>query len=132
MAPTTTPDRLTGAGCSEAVNPGNPNRYIRTECFRLPSPVRLRGNSGRNILTGPGITNVDVSASKRLRLPAVPERFSAILRMDVFNTLNGANFSVPGNVQLFNPDGSAIGSAGVITSTTTPSRQIQMSLRLDW
>jgi hypothetical protein len=31
------PDRLTGSGCKSLVNPGNPNNYIKTGCFALPT-----------------------------------------------------------------------------------------------
>jgi hypothetical protein len=31
------PNRLRGAGCGTAVNPGNPTQYIRTQCFQLPT-----------------------------------------------------------------------------------------------
>ena len=27
------PDRLTGPGCDSPVNAGNPNHYIKTQCF---------------------------------------------------------------------------------------------------
>jgi outer membrane receptor protein involved in Fe transport len=31
------PNRLTGPGCQSLVNPGNPNNYIKTECFSVPT-----------------------------------------------------------------------------------------------
>jgi hypothetical protein len=31
------PNRLGGHGCSSLVNPGNPNHYIKTECFSVPT-----------------------------------------------------------------------------------------------
>jgi hypothetical protein len=31
------PDRLTTPGCQSLVHPGNPNNYIKTECFELPT-----------------------------------------------------------------------------------------------
>lgn len=31
------PDRLTGSGCASLVNPGNPNNYIKTQCFAVPT-----------------------------------------------------------------------------------------------
>lgn len=31
------PDRLTGPGCQSLVNPGNPNNYIKTQCFGIPT-----------------------------------------------------------------------------------------------
>jgi hypothetical protein len=38
------PDRLSGPGCSSLVNPGNPNNYIKTQCFanaQAPSGFNL-------------------------------------------------------------------------------------------
>jgi len=31
------PDRLTSPGCNSLVNPGNPNHYIKTDCFAVPT-----------------------------------------------------------------------------------------------
>jgi len=31
------PNRLGGAACSSLVNPGNPNNYIKTQCFEVPT-----------------------------------------------------------------------------------------------
>jgi hypothetical protein len=31
------PNRLTGPGCQSLVNPGNPDNYIKTECFTVPT-----------------------------------------------------------------------------------------------
>jgi hypothetical protein len=31
------PNRLRGPGCSTATNPGNPNNYIKTQCFAVPT-----------------------------------------------------------------------------------------------
>jgi hypothetical protein len=31
------PDRLSGPGCATLTNPGNPNNYIKTQCFTVPS-----------------------------------------------------------------------------------------------
>jgi hypothetical protein len=75
------PNLLTGPGCGSLINPGNPNNYIKTQCFAVPTApplgfytancdpslgaapqcFNLRGNSGRNILAGPGTSNLDFS-----------------------------------------------------------------------
>ena len=72
------PNRLGGSGCKTLTNPGNPNNYIKTNCFAIPtapdqafydqyctkdqpfpSCFNLRGNAGRNVINGPGVTEMD-------------------------------------------------------------------------
>src|SRR5713226_4994724 len=47
------PNLVSAPGCGSLVNPGNPNRYIKTQCFAVPNPITLRGNLGRNTIIGP-------------------------------------------------------------------------------
>jgi hypothetical protein len=132
------PDRSAGPGCGSGVNPGNPNSYIKLQCFSMPAlqgtttsgaPIyTLLGNSGRNPLNGPGLLNLDFSVFKNNR---VTERFNVQFRAEFFNIINHTNFAPPlDNNTLFNPDGSSVGSAGVIDATQTSSRQIQFGLKL--
>jgi hypothetical protein len=105
------PNRLTGSGCQSLVNAGDPNHYIKTECFALPTApsqnfytqycdpgfayptcINLRGNAGRNILTGPGLINLDSSLIKNNR---ISESFNLQFRAEIFNLTNRANFQVP-------------------------------------
>jgi hypothetical protein len=124
------PNRLNG--CS-AVNPGNPLHYIQTQCFAFPAPVTLLGNSGRNILSGPGLVNMDVSLVKNTRLPGLSERVRAQWRAEFFNALNRANFLPPlNNLKVFDANGGPVASAGLLDTTATPSRQIQFALKLIW
>jgi hypothetical protein len=145
------PNRLTGSGCSSLVNPGNPNHYIRTQCFGVPtapSPafysqycdpsfaaptcINLRGNAGRNILIGPGLANLDFSVVKNSR---IGESFNVQFRAEFFNLLNRANFQVPplvNGTDIFDSTGAANPTAGQVTSTTTSSRQVQLGLKLIW
>ena len=48
----------------------------------------------------------------------------------MFNLLDRANFNTP-NAVVFTPTGVSP-TAGVITSTSTTSRQIQLGLKLRW
>lgn len=132
------PDRLAGPGCGTPVNPGNPNDYIKLQCFAMPAqqgtttggaPIyTLLGNSGRNPMNGPGLTNLDFSVFKNNRLT---EGLNLQFRAEFFNILNHTNFAPPlDNNVLFNPDGSSVGSAGTIDATQTSSRQIQFGLKL--
>ena len=132
------PNRITGSGCGSGVNPGNPNKYIKLQCFTMPPSqgvttsgsqiYTLLGNSGRNPLTGPGLANLDLSVFKNTRLA---ESVNLQFRAEIFNILNHTNFAPPlDNNFLFNPDGSAVGNAGVLDATQTPSRQVQFGLKL--
>ena len=124
------PDVLSGAGCSGSlVNPGNPQEYVKTQCFAFPNPSTRFGDAGRNILIGPGMVNLDTSLFRNI---GGSEKFHAQFRAEFFNILNRANFASPTNTSLFGADGTRISSAGVITSTSTTSRQIQLGLKLIW
>lgn len=110
---------------------------------QLPSggPVycsNLLGNAGRNRLYGPGLATVDFSIFKNFRVPRISEAFNIQFRAEAFNILNHTNFSAPNfisdgnNNSIFNADGTQGGNAGVLASTSTPSRQIQLGLKLLW
>jgi hypothetical protein len=122
------PDVLNGPGCSGSlVNPGNSLDYIKTRCFAFPNPSTRFGDAGRNILIGPGMVNLDTSLVRNI---GGLEKFHAQFRAEFFNVLNHTNFALPVNTSLFGANGAPISSAGVLTSTTTPSRQIQFALKL--
>jgi hypothetical protein len=50
-------------------------------------------------------------------------------RTEVFNALNHPNFSIPSQRTVFSSTG-PVGSAGLITTTRTSSRQWQFGLKL--
>ncbi len=58
------------------------------------------------------------------------ERMRLQLRAEFFNILNHSNFNTP-NLVVFTPSGVSP-TAGVITSTSTTSRQIQFAAKLLW
>ena len=78
------------------------------------------GNGGRNVLRGPGRTNVDFSLFKNFQ---ITERFKLQFRSELFNIFNHAQFDLP-NSAVGNP------SAGIITALIGPPRQVQFALRL--
>jgi outer membrane receptor protein involved in Fe transport len=149
------PNRLTIPGCATLTNPGNPNNYIKTQCFAVPtapsdafynancdqtqgtSPqcFNLRGNAGRNILIGPGVSNLDFSLIKNTYFKKISETFNAQFRAELFNILNRANFSpppFPNNTDIFTSSGAANPSVGKLISTTTTAREIQFALKFTW
>ena len=67
--------------------------------------------------------------------PALAKQFSLTersrlqFRAEIFNLLNHPNFAIPSSRTVFSNSG-PVGSAGLITATTTSSRQIQVGLKL--
>jgi hypothetical protein len=57
------------------------------------------------------------------------ERMNLQFRFETFNLLNSVTWAQPSN-SLFQTNGSYTGSAGVITSASTASRQLQFALKL--
>ena len=83
-----------------------------------------------NVLQGPGLAELDLSASKKFFLT---ERWNLQFRAELFNLFNRANLNTP-NPVVFATAAPAAASptAGVISSTTTTSRQVQFGLKLLW
>jgi hypothetical protein len=122
---TRNPDRPSvNPGFSGPVIQGSPNQWYNPNAFVLPT-VGTFGNLGRGVLTGPSLTNLDLSL---FRTFAVRERLNLQFRSEFFNVLNHANFASPNPIVFAN--GVISSSAGLITSTVTTSRQIQFGLKL--
>jgi hypothetical protein len=127
------PNVIPGPGCGFLVNAGDPNHYVKTQCFVMPNPLTLRGNLGRNTLIGPGLVNFDSSLVKNNYIKRISDSFNAQFRAEFFNVFNRANFAPPlDNRNIFDASGTLTSNAGLITSTQTPSRQIQFALKLIW
>ena len=156
------PNRVGGSGCSSLTNPGNPNNYIKTNCFAVPTwpggastwaancdpappslgaPLppgdlrcfNLRGNAGRNILTGPGVTSLDFSLFKNNYIKRISEKFNIQFRAEIFNILNHPNFAPPispTNTDMFDGTGTANPTAGLLTRTTTTAREVQFAVKV--
>jgi hypothetical protein len=93
-------------------------RWFDTGKFVIP-PTGHFGNSGRNILTGPGLQNWNASLIKNVSLR---ESLSLQFRTEVFNAFNHPNFGLPGHFA-----GSA--DFGRVTSSGSP-RHIQFGVKL--
>lgn len=134
--------------------------YLNTQCFALPQATpaiasqcapfvgsgsssnpqfpgscsNLVGNAGRNRFYGPGLKTVDFSVFKNFQFS---EGLKLQFRAEFFNVLNHPNFAAPNflsdsNNSVFDGNGNAISNAGVLASTSTSSRQIQLGLKLVW
>jgi hypothetical protein len=129
-------------GCStNAVNPGDINNYIKTQCLLPPDANIIRNSIGRNTLMGPREVSLDFSIFKNFPVKKISESFRAQFRVEAFNVLNHPNFQPPYNNNVvfdgstpgspnFNPN--PIAGAGLLTSTQTTARQIQIGLKLIW
>jgi len=150
------PDRLNIPGCQSLVNPGNPNNYIKTNCFSPPvvpanfsgacnlavnasgtaipgTCMNLLGNAGRNAVIGPGLADFDFSLFKNIPVTRISENFNIQIRAEFFNVLNRPNFETPfDNQTLFNGSGAPIPTAGLIDSTSNSQREIQFGLKVNW
>jgi hypothetical protein len=116
------PDRV---GNGTASNP-TINMWFDPAAFVQPA-ANTFGNSGRDILFGPGWRNMDLGVAKDFRLPFLGEAGRLQFRMDAYDVFNHPNFGMPD---------ASIGSWGVgqITSTAfawpKAGRNIQLGLRL--
>ncbi len=107
---------------------GAPTKYFDPNAFVAP-PNGTYGNVGRNTLPGPALAELDLSVAKSIFLS---ERFKLQLRAEFFNLLNRVNLNTPNPVVFTSATSGPTTTAGVITSTTTSSRQIQFGLKLLW
>ena len=126
------PDLVSGANANPiglSMTANGPS-WFSANSFQL-QPYGQFGDLGRNTLTGPGVFELDMGISKTIRFS---ENMGLQLRAEAFNLTNHTNFGFP-NAQLYtgtNPNtGAAIPNpfAGVITSTATTSRQLQLSAK---
>jgi hypothetical protein len=106
----------------------DPNHWFNTSAFVAPpifydaqGAYSIPGDEGRNVITGPGSSSWDASLERHFRLT---EHMSTAFRAECFNLTNHPNFNRPGLI---------VGTTqfGNISSAEN-SRQIQLSLRLNW
>lgn len=95
------------------------NNWFDTADFNAPLAYTF-GNSGRNILRGPGLTNLDLGLS---RVIPIRERLRVEFRAEAFNLLNTPQFGLP-NATL------GTSTVGTITTTVNSQRELQFALRL--
>jgi hypothetical protein len=126
-----------GGGFQYAVRNGapvtlsHPNRgamvaqFFNTNAFVPLSdvPAGTIGDSGRNTITGPALSNTDFSIIKDF---AVKERYKAQFRSEFFNVFNQVNFNNPNNSLASGP-----GVFGAILGASS-GRQIQFGLKFLW
>jgi hypothetical protein len=112
--------------CATSAGPSN------TGCY-----TGQLGNAGRDILRGPPLRNIDFSVVKDTRARFLGEAGVIQFRAEFFNILNHTNLGNP-SASIFSGTPSDTGpysekprsTAGQITSTASPARQIQLALKL--
>jgi hypothetical protein len=117
LAGTWRPNRI---GSGSLANP-TVQDWFNPGDFAQPTPFTF-GNSGRDILYGPGFQEVNISLAKAFRLAFLGEGTKIQFRADSYDVLNHPNFGMPN---------ASIGSAtqGTITTALT-NRNIQLGARL--
>ena len=89
--------------------------------FLMPALYQY-GNSGFDILRGPGLANVDAMLSRSF---ALRERLFLRPSIEASNLFNRANFALPERIL-------GVESAGVISHTITPARRLQIAMTVSW
>jgi hypothetical protein len=100
--------------------PQTASEWFNTSAFVLPAQDTF-GTAGRNVVTGPGLASLDLSLQKE---ETIHERIRLQFRLDVYNSLNHANFDLPGRIF-------GASNFGVITSAEDP-RELQFALKLSF
>jgi hypothetical protein len=98
------------------------SRWFDTSCFVAPPPFTY-GNSGINILRGPGLSQVDLAVLKNIPFS---ERIRAQFRVEAFNIANRANFRLP-NFNIGVPAGATINN-----TLTGFGRQLQLVAKVEF
>lgn len=114
---TSRPDRIRDGTLS------NPtiDRYFDVDAFVFPERYTF-GNSGRNVLYGPGTNMVNFALHRNFPLP-LSETSKVEFRFEAFNFFNRSHFGLPG-LSIGNRN------AGVIGATAQDNRQLQFGLKL--
>ena len=97
------------------------NDWFNIAAFTVPGVFQY-GNSGRDILIGPGTSNFDFSLFK---IFSISERWKLEFRAESFNLANHPNFANPATTV------DAPG-AGTITKTYNQGREFQLALKLSF
>lgn len=126
-------DRPVATGVSPYLSNKTPSRWLNPAAFTEAAPGFF-GNVGRDTIQGPGIVNLDAEVHKQFRMP-FNERHSLQFRVEAFNAINHPNWGMPGLNILSGaafpgqPATAAHQNFGVVGSTSTSMRQLQLGLK---
>ena len=106
---------------------GKSGQWVNPAAFTEPAPGFL-GATSRNMLSGPGYQEFDMSLDKNFVMP-YNEHHQFQIRFDAFNALNHTNFGLPN-------DGYGSDTSGLITGSNAPpgsanngGRELQLAAR---
>ncbi len=108
--------------------PKTVNQYFNPAAF-LPPATGTYGNVARNALAGPGLSELDFSATRNAHLT---ERLALQFRAEFFNILNHTNLLTPNEVVYSSATSGISPTAGLVTATSTTSRQVQFGAKLQF
>jgi hypothetical protein len=146
------PNRTAGCNAVDSNFKRDGLLYLHPNCFTLPMQTpaiaaqcrlfgsiagtcaNLLGNGGRNSVIGPGVRDLDFSLFKNNPIPWISETFNVQFRWEIFNIANHANFEPPAPAarQIFTSTGALNPTAGLLSATSTNSRQMQFALKFIW
>ena len=132
-----------GFTCNNSLVRGGKSNWFNTKAFEQPEPGTI-GNAPRDCMRAPGVFDADFSLLKET---AISEGVRAQFRAEFFNVINHTNYQYPYNGSapglgapwnnLFEEGngltlltGTPDPGAGVMTATSTTSRQIQFGLKI--
>lgn len=106
--------------------PRTASQYFNPLAFLQPA-IGTYGDVSRDSLTGPGLSELDFSAAKSSNLT---EHLRLQFRAEFFNIVNHTNFLTPNEVVYTSATSGASPTAGLVTATSTTSRQVQFGAKL--
>jgi hypothetical protein len=106
--------------------PGTAAQWFDPSVFSIPA-AGVYGNASRNSLRAAGVKVADLSLFKNLKIGHVVTQF----RLEAFNAFNQVNLGLP-DATIFNAGGVRNPTAGRITRTSTPARQVQLGVKLSF
>jgi outer membrane receptor protein involved in Fe transport len=114
----TNPDRIGNGNLSSSQR--SLYQWFNVAAFVDAQPYTF-GNSGYNVLIGPGLVNLDLGVRK---IFSVTERQKVEFRAEFYNALNHPNFGLPNSDIDAGP-----GASGTITSLNGNMRTVQLALK---
>jgi hypothetical protein len=126
LSGTLLPDRT----CSGRLSKPTINQWFNYNCFQAPALLTY-GNSGRNILYGPGFAMLNAAMAKKFSLPHLGERANLEIRGEFADLPNFKNYGQPNNFITPQPlNGPPVSTSAGIISSAFSNRTGQVGARI--